>query len=406
VPRYRYKAATPGGEVLQGEMEASSQDMVIRRLQLQGHIPIHADEVIPRARFHIDHRLVMRRRKVTRKDVAVITLELSTLLQSGLSLDKALGILVDLAEHDGVRAMLSRIQDQVRGGASLSAAMEAQGSLFSRFYLNMVRAGEAGGALDGALARLNEFMERIRSLRESLISALIYPAILVLISIVSVIVLLAFVVPRFSDMFQDAGQALPWSTQMVVTVGSLFEHYWWALALLVTGGYYYMRHQLRNPATRLRWDKRLLRLPFVGDLIAKLEAARFTRTLGTLLSNGVPLLGAIAIAKEIIHNQVIAQGIAHIEARITAGQGIAQPLMEAQVFPRLAGHLLQVGEETGTLEEMLWRLAEIYEREVHTSVQRLVSLVEPVLILGLGLLIGGIIMSVLTAILGVNELGL
>nr|MBS0020712.1 type II secretion system F family protein [Gammaproteobacteria bacterium] len=405
--RFRYKAATAAGDLLEGEMEAASQELVIRQLQSQGHLPIRAEEVVARATPRINRHRLLRPRRVSRQDIHLITLELSTLLQSGLTLDKTLAILIDLAEHDALRKLLSDIHKAVRGGASLSAALEAQqGTLFSHFYLNMVRAGESSGALDIALGRLAEFMERSRKLRETLVSALIYPAILAAMAALSVIVLLTFVIPRFTEMFQDLGQELPWPTQVVIGVGGFLESYWWIIALVATAGSYYLRYQLRSPSRRLPWDARFLRLPLVGTLIAQHEAARFTRTLGTLLTNGVPMLQAMLIAKEVIGNQVIAGAVERIKSSVKEGQGLARALAAVQVFPRLTGHLLQVGEETGNLEAMLLRLADIYERDVQTAVQRLVVLIEPALILSLGLVVGGIIMSVLMAVLSVNDLGL
>lgn len=405
--RFRYRAATATGDLLEGEMEAASQELVIRQLQSQGHFPIRAEEVAARSLPRVHGRQLLRPRRVSRQDIHLVTLELSTLLKSGLTLDRTLAILIDLAEHDALRKLIADIHKAVRAGASLSAALEGQpGALFSRFYLNMVRAGESSGALDIALERLSEFMERSRKLRETLVSALIYPAILASMAVLSVVVLLTFVIPRFAEMFQDVGQALPWPTQVVISVGGFLESYWWVAALMGTAVAYYWRYQMRSPARRLPWDARFLKLPLVGALIAQHEAARFTRTLGTLLSNGVPMLQAITIAKEVIGNQVIANAVESIASSLKGGQSLARALTAAQVFPRLTGHLLQVGEETGNLEAMLLRLADIYERDVQTAVQRLVVLIEPTLILGLGLVVGGIIMSVLVAVLSVNELGL
>ena len=405
--RFRYRAVTAAGDVLEGEMEAASQALVIRRLQSQGHFPIRAEEVLARSIPRIDKRPRLRPRRVSRQDINLVTLELATLLQSGLTLDRTLAILIDLAEHDGLRKLLSDIHKAVRGGASLSAALEGQqGALFPRFYLNMVRAGESSGALDVALSRLTEFMERSRKLRETLVSALIYPAILTAMAVLSVIVLLTFVIPRFAEMFQDLGQELPWPTRIVIDVGGFLESYWWMGALVAAALVYYLRYQLRSRSRRLPWDARFLKLPLVGTLIAQHETARFTRTLGTLLTNGVPMLQALDIAKDVIGNQVIASGVERITGSLKEGHGLARALTAVEVFPRLTGHLLQVGEETGNLDAMLLKLADIYERDVQTAVQRLVVLIEPALILGLGLVVGGIIMSVLVAVLSVNELGL
>ena len=404
MPIFEYKAATNSGDVVQGEMEAVSQDAVIRRLQAEGHIPIRAEEITRTASGETPSAFTFQRRRPGRADVNVFTIELATLLQAGLPLDKALEMLIAIAEKSPFREVLERLLAQVRGGASLSAALESHGRLFSRFYRNMVKAGEASGALDVALARLAEFMERSRELRDSVLSALLYPVVLVVVGILSMVVILGMVIPKISQMFAEAGQQLPWFTQLVVAAGDFVENYWWLMALAAVGLYVFMRHQYAQTASRLRWDGRLLRLPLVGALIARLEAARFTRTLGTLLGNGVPLLDAIAIAKEVVANQVIAEGIRRVTEQVRQGEGLARPLTEARVFPPLAGHLMQVGEESGNLEAMLMQLAQIYEREVQSALRRLMAVLEPALILGLAVVIAAIILSVVMAILSINNL--
>ncbi|MDX2315175.1 MAG: type II secretion system F family protein, partial [Gammaproteobacteria bacterium] len=308
------------------------------------------------------------------------------------------------AESSPFRDVLEGLLAQVRGGAFLSAALDSHNRLISRFKRNMLKAGEASGALDAALARLAEFMERSRELRDSVLSALLYPAVLVGVGVMSMAIILGLVIPKISEMFTEAGQQLPWFTQLVVSSGNVVQNYWWAMALLVTGIYIYMRRQYADPVSRLRWDGRLLHVPMVGNLIGRLEAARFTRTLGTLLGNGVPLLDAIAIAKEVVANQVIADGIRRVAERVRQGEGLARPLTEARVFPPLAGHLLQVGEESGNLESMLMQLAQIYEREVQSALRRLMAVLEPALILGLAVVIAGIIMSMVIAIFSINDL--
>lgn len=404
MPIFEYKAATNSGDVVQGEMEAASQDAVIRRLQADGHIPIRAEEITRSASSETPSAFTFQRRRPGRADVNVLTIELATLLQAGLPLDKALEMLVTIADKSPFREVLEKLLKQVRGGASLSAALESHGRLFSRFYRNMVKAGEASGALDAALARLAEFMERSRELRDSVLSALLYPVVLVVVGILSMAVILGLVIPKISQMFAEAGQQLPWFTRVVVAAGGFVENYWWLMALGAVGLYMFMRRQYAQRVSRLRWDGRLLRLPLVGALIARLEAARFTRTLGTLLGNGVPLLDAIAIAKEVVANQVIAEGIRRVTEQVRQGEGLARPLTEARVFPPLAGHLMQVGEESGNLEAMLMQLAQIYEREVQSALRRLMAVLEPALILGLAVVIAAIILSVVMAILSINNL--
>jgi general secretion pathway protein F len=215
-----------------------------------------------------------------------------------------------------------------------------------------------------------------------------------------------WVVPQFSQMFEESGKALPLPTQIVIAAGDVVRLYWWAMVLGGIGIYSWFSRQMRVPASRYRWDKRFLGLPLVGDLIAKLEVARFSRTLGTLIGNGVSLLTALAIVKETLNNAVMSEGLGHVATQLREGKGLGKPLMDTGLFPKLAVHLVLVGEETGKLQDMLIRIADIYDREVHNTVKRMLALMEPVLILGLGLVIGGIIMSILVAILSVNDLAL
>ena len=404
VPMFRYKAVDLDGEVMEGEMEASSLPVVIERLQDSGHVPIRAEELKPgqsATRFRLPQ---LRRRRISQRSIGIFTEELATLLRAGLPLDRALEILQSLAEDEQMAAMVSRVQDAVRGGKALSDALEAQQKVFSRFYLNMIRAGEAGGALDVVLTRLSDYLERSKQLKDTVVSALIYPAILITVAGLSVVILLTFVVPQFTQMFQDMGKALPLPTQIVVGIGDAFRNYWWAILLSIAAIALLVQRHLGNPRTRFKWDGRLLRLPLFGELIGKLEVARFSRTLGTLLGNGVPLLTALSIVKETLSNRVLSASLDPVADRLKEGQGLAQPLMQAEMFPRLAVHMIRVGEETGQLEQMLLQVADIYDREVQTTIKRMLALMEPALILTLGLIIAAIIMSILVAILSVNEL--
>jgi general secretion pathway protein F len=329
---------------------------------------------------------------------------LATLLRSGLPLDRGLELLISLSPNPQMQTLVTQVRDEVRGGAALSQALEAHPTVFSRFYIGMIRAGEAGGALGTVLTRISEFMERSKELKETVASALIYPTILVLASVTSVMLLLIFVVPQFSQMFEQSGKALPLATQIVIAAGDLLRKYWWALPIGIFLIWRYFARQMANPTTKTLWDGRFLRLPLVGDLLTKIEVARFARTLGTLLANGIPLLPALSVVKDTVGNNVIANGLGAAREQLQAGQGLSKPLMAQGVFPPLAVHMVSVGEETGKLDEMLTRVADVYDREVSLAVKRMLALLEPVMILGLGLIIGGIIISILLAILKVNSL--
>ncbi len=403
---FRFKVVTPDGETQEGDMEGLSQAAVVERLQSMGLIPIRVEEAVASGVAQANSGGVFGKNRITQDDVAVFTQEIATLLRAGLPLDRCLEILISLSATEPVRQLMSQIREDVRGGASLSTAMDARKGVFTRFYLNMIRAGEAGGALDVVLQRLTEFMERSKELRDTVKSALIYPAILIGVSVLSVAILLIWVVPQFSQMFEESGKALPLPTQVVIAAGDAVRNYWWVMVLAVVGVYSWFSRQMREPASRFRWDQRLLGLPLVGDLIGKLEVARFSRTLGTLIGNGVTLLAALSIVKETLSNTVLSQGVGEVAVQLKEGKGLGKPLSETGLFPKLAVHLVMVGEETGKLQEMLIRVADIYDREVQTAVKRLLALMEPVLILGLGLVIGGIIMSILVAILSVNDLAM
>lgn len=404
MPRYRYEAVDNTGEVLRDEVEAPNQEAVIAQLRDGGLMPLSVVEAKGGfLRGVLGQPLFSKRRALSRKAVTLITQQLASLLAAGMPLDRALTILISVSEDDHTKPLLERVQEKVRGGSTLADALEAQG-VFSRFYLNMIRAGEAGGALETVLKRLTEFLERSQALRETVTSALIYPIILLSVAALSVIILLTFVVPQFQRLFADAGKALPLATQIVIAVGDGFRHYWWVglivIGLIVT----VVRQRLSQPENRLRWDRRLLRIPLLGDLIAKVETARLSRTLGTLLGNGVSLLNALTIVRETLSNRILANALGEVSEHTKTGRGLAEPLLETGHFPKLAVQMIRVGEETGQLQEMLLQVADTYDNEVQTAVKRMLTLLEPALILGLGVIIAGIIMSILVAILSLNEL--
>ena len=343
-------------------------------------------------------------RRVTSDQLMALTRELATLLRAGLPLDRALETLIGLAPTPAVNALLQGLRDEVRGGKALSQALDARREVFSRFYVNIVRAGEAGGALATVLTRLADTMERNKDLRVTVKSALIYPVILLGVAVTSVMILLIYVVPQFQQTFSQAGKALPLPTLVVIWVGTFLKQWWWALiagvALAVLG----FRRRLAQQAFRGRFDARMLTLPLVGDLVAKVEVARFSRTLATLLGNGVTLLAGLSIVRETMGNAVLGASLEGVTAHLREGKGFGRPLAETGVWPRLATQMILVGEESGRLEEMLGRVADVYDREVQVAIKRFLAILEPALILGLAVLIGGIVFSILLGVMGMSEL--
>lgn len=403
MPTFSFRAVSQTGELHEDLMEASSESAVVERLQDQGLVPLTIESATAAGR-----RVARGRRKrgkgFGRKQLIAVTRELAALLRAGLPLDRALEILIQLAENEDVESLLVRVRDSVRGGSNLSDALEEQEVVFGRFYLNMVRAGEAGGSTEVALSRLADYLERASALRETVVSALIYPAILFAVAVLSVLILLTFVVPQFAQLFDDMGRALPLPTRIVMAAGDVIAGYWWLMlggTLLVI---YLVRRLLQDPGRRKTLDRWMLHWPLLGELIAKLETARFSHTFGTLLQSGVPVLNALGIVRGTLSNTLMADSVADAADALKQGDRLGDALMRDGVFPAFAVHMIKVGEETGRMEEMLGQIAEIYDEEVRATVKRLLALVEPVLILGLGVLIAAIIMSILVAILAVNEL--
>jgi general secretion pathway protein F len=408
MPRYSYRAVTPAGEVSSGELEAANESEIVERLRDQGLMPMQIAQGIGAAAASRAAKRTRRGlftpRKVTRDNVLGITRELATLLRAGLPLDRALELLITLAPSPPAAVMLQGIRDDVRGGKSLSQALDARRDVFSRFYINIVRAGEAGGALGTVLQRLADTMERTKELRDSVRSALIYPTILIFVAVASIMVLLVYVVPQFQSTFAQAGKALPIPTQIVIVLGTFLREWWWAVIPAIVLAVVAFRRRGRKPSVRRARDARLLRMPLIGDLIAKVEVARFARTLATLLANGVTLLAGLSIVKDTMGNVVLASALDGVTAKLREGKGFGRPLAETEIFPRLATQMILVGEESGRLEEMLGRVADVYDREVATAIKRFLAVLEPVLILGLAVMVGGIVFSILLGVMGMSEL--
>ncbi len=399
---YRYKAIASGGEVLEGQMEAASEDAVIARLSDLGHFPVRAERLgtaSPAGRTRISFR-----RRMSRGELAIATRELSRLLAAGITLERSLQILGSISQAPPVEACLARLLERLRGGQSFADAVEAEGAPFDRVYVNIVRAGEAGAALPDVLARLSDYMARSREMQAQVVSAMIYPALLLGVAALSLMLLLTLVVPQFEQLFASAHATLPAPTRVVIGVAR-WTRDWWFVPLIVLLCILVLAPRLyRVPVLRRAWDAMLLALPVVGPAIRKIETARFCRTLASLLANDVPLLAALTVVRETVNNAVIAAALGEVAERLRSGEGIARPLAELRVLPDMAVHMIGVGEETARLDSMLADVGDIFDAEVAQTLKRLLALVEPILILSLGTLIGGIIVSILLAVLEVNKL--
>jgi general secretion pathway protein F len=402
MPRFTYKSVTPAGEVEKGEIDAPSRDAVIEQLRRQGHLPIRAEEESGGTTRSTGIR--DRRSRTTGKDILLLTRELATLLSAGLPLDRALATLAGLGGTGALGSMADQVLGRVRSGASLADALEATGSAFPGYYVGMVRAGEAGGTLDQVLFRLADAMELAQATRETVRSALAYPILVLIMAGLSITVLMTAVIPEFRPLFDDAGATLPLSTRIVIGASdAVRDHGWIMVSAVVLAGVAFRRY-IGRPAGRLSWDGALLRTPLVGDLVRKMEAARFCRTLGTLLANGVTLLNALSMVQETVTNRAIAAAVGTIRTHLRRGDGLGGPLRESAVFPQLAAQLIQVGEESGQLDTMLLRVADIYDEETRRTIQRMLALIVPAVTIVLGVVVAFIIGSMLSAILSAYEL--
>ena len=403
MPVFSYKAINNQGQIEEGVKNTIDLKTLLAELQDEGFIPINIEEGSNKT--FLGFKLAGSQTRLSNKEIALLTGELATLLESGLPLDRSLQVLIELTEDsEKLSKLVSQVLEKIKGGVSLADALENQSGVFSRFYLNMIRAGEMGGNLGDVLSRLAEYLERSQELKDTVATALIYPAVLLVMSLASLFVMLTFVVPQFTEMFESSGQALPIPTQIVVALADGLQAYWWLILLCVIGLTSYMKSQLADPVRRKVWDARFLAMPLFGKIILNMETANLSRTLGTLLGNGVSILKALGIVRETAGNTVIEDSLELAEQRLKQGERMSDALTESECFPKLAVQMIKMGEETGRLEEMLLRVATIYDKQLRTAIERMLALLEPALIITLGLMIAGIIVSILLAILSVNDL--
>ena len=418
---FYYRAVTTAGRWQEGTREGLTEKVVARDLQTMGLTPVYVGQSPEQSRASGGWLASLSSAKektaggalsawsgnrVTSGDRLLFTQELATLLNAGVPIDRALTICGELTENKAMRRMLADVLREVRAGKSLADALGAQGGKFSRLYINMVRAGQASGTLAVIFQRLAELEEAASEWRGQVISALIYPALLTAVALASMGVLMTVVVPRFAQVFESTGLPIPLPTYLLLEASRLIETYGWLVLLGVAAGVVMFRRALRTPAGRGQWDRFLLRVPLVGELLRRAETARFARTMATLVAGSVPLVQSLGLAKEVVGNSVIAESLDRVAQGVKRGEGIAEPVRKTGVFPPLAAHLLTVGEETGRLDTMFERLADIYDRETEMAIKRATALFEPVVILGMGLMVGVIVLSLLMAITSINDVPL
>ncbi len=415
MPEFDWRAVEPDGRMAQGRLDAASPEQAVLQLKQRGLVPVavHSAGAAPAGGSGLDGApaegvapagLFTRRRGVTRADVLAATHELALMLRAGLPLAYALRVLVEMSAKPAVQALLQQVLDDVKGGAALSRALARHGALFGDFYVQMVRAGEAAGQLPSTLERLAEHLERAAALRESVVSAATYPAILLAVAVLSLAGMIGFVVPQFEKLFADMGDAVPLATRFVLALSHHVRDWgvaWLAALLAAALAFAAWR---RSPGGSVRWQRLLLRLPLFGRLLHGYQIGLFTRTLGTLVGSGVPLLSGLDIAVDTVASQPLHQALRGMVMPVKSGTRLAQAMGDTRQFEPLAINLVRVGEETGRLGPLLLEYARVADQRVETGIKRMLALLEPLLIVVLGVLIAGIIVSILLGILSVNEI--
>ncbi len=400
---FTYRALAPDGKMRTGTLEGDSDRSVARELQRRGLTPI---AVATGKAQGPTLRLPQFGRAKRARDVLFFTQEISTLLNSGVPLDRALSITSELTERPQFREIIGEVLRSIKGGRSLADGLAAHPQYFSELYVNMIRAGEASGSLAVVADRLAEFERSRDELRSYIVSAMIYPALLTLVGTASIFILLNFVIPRFAQVFIESRIPMPLPTQILMRVSDVVKTY----GLVAIGGLVALlaaaRAYIRTPAGRLVWDRLRLRVPLLGIALRKADTARFARSMATLVAAAVPLVQAIGIARAILANKIMARSLDSVAQGVKRGEGIAGPLRRSGQFPPLAAHLLSVGEETGKLDQMFARMADIYEKDTRDSVKRFTALFEPLVILFMGLVVGAMILSIMLAITSINEIAM
>ena len=397
MPHFSYKAIGRDGKPSDGTLEADGLELASRQLRAQGLTLLKLEAGTSAA-------AKAGGKPPGRQDVLSMTSELAVLLRAGLPLDRAFKVLIDMAAQPQMNQLLNDLLTGVKGGKSLSQALQPYESVFGTFYINMVRSGEASGQLSEVLNRLVEYLENARANRDTVISALIYPAILAVVAVLSIVVMLGFVVPQFETLFEDMGEALPPLTQMVISGAGFIKSYGWGLLIMLVGLGVYLRNWAGTEQGKISLHRRLLKIPLAGGIIFEFEVSKFARTVGTLIGNGVSLLQAISIAINTVDNRVIKDALGVLPPAVKAGKRMSVALEETEMFTPMVIRMIRVGEESGSLDQMMLELAKVFDNHVQSGVKRGLALLEPILILGMGFIIAVIIIAILMGILSVNDL--
>jgi general secretion pathway protein F len=394
-----FRAVASDGKIRSGRLTGDNEKMVAGELRKQGLTPVYVGVAPKGTSFEIKLPSFGK----GRRDVLFFTQELATLLTAGVPLDRAISITSELTERPAFRFIVLDILRVLKGGRSLADSLATHPDHFSDLYVNMVRAGEASGAVAAIFERLADFERSRDDLRNYIISSMIYPALLAMVGLSSILILLTFVVPRFAAVFADSHLKIPVPTKIMLEASAFIQAYWWIGAAALVASIIFWTTYTRTVAGRLWWDGARLKIPMLGETLLKAETARFARAMATLVANTVPLVQSIAIAAATLNNKIISGALEGVAQGVKRGEGIAVPVRKSGVFPPLASHLLTVGEETGRLDQMFARMADIYETDTRASIKRFTAIFEPLVILVMGVMVGALILSMLLAITSIND---
>jgi type II secretion system protein F len=388
---FTYKAMDASNKEVSGRIDAANEKLASQILRERNLKPFELKAVAEGGFGAFMQKF--QKKKVKASDRMTFTRQLATLIEAGLPLLRALNILVEQSENPTLREMIEEIKNTVQGGASFSEAIARYPDTFNKLYVSMVKAGEVGGVLEVVLDRLAEFAEKDAALMTKVKGAMVYPAIMVLVAVTVIIILMAFVIPQFTELFGSMGATLPMPTQILISISDVIKGFWWALFGGMAGIYFGAQAWFKTAAGE-RWrDGMMLKLPIFGELTRKMITARFTRTLGTLIQSGVPILQALSIVKDTTGNVVVGTAMDSVSAAVTEGEPIANPLHRLGVFAPMVTNMIAVGEETGALDQMLIRIADNYDMIVEEAVKGLTSLMEPALIVFMGVTVGFIVLA-------------
>jgi len=389
MPIFRYTGKNRAGTALKGEIEAADQGAALGVLRRQG---VLSAAVKPKAR-ELELKIPGLSKKIKEKDLVTFTRQFATMIDAGLPLVQCLEILGSQTDNKTFATVINKVRTDVETGSTFAEALRKHPKAFPELYVNMVAAGEAGGILDTILNRLAAYIEKTMALKKKVKSAMVYPSVVVTVAIAVVFLMLIFVIPTFEKMFQDFGGSLPGITQTVIDASAFLQSYWWLVLGLIAGLIAALKQYRRSEAGERQTDAMALKLPIVGILVRKVAVAKFTRTLGTLISSGVPILDGLEIVARTAGNKVIEEGILKTRQAISEGKTIAEPLQQTKVFPPMVVQMIGVGESAGALDTMLSKIADFYDDEVDTAVGALSSMLEPFIMVFLGVVLGYIVIA-------------